>query len=105
MLKKIIGLLLISIFSYAQSMYVSSEDLNVRLSPSKYGQKTSVLQKGQKVDIYEVENGWARITKYYDGFSEGQNKRVARWVYYKYLSNNKPIKKKINNNSSYCKSN
>ena len=45
MLKKtiVLAMLLIGVLSYAQSMYVMSEDLNVRLSPSKYGKKTSVL--------------------------------------------------------------
>ncbi len=106
MLKKPIALamLLIGVLSYAQSMYVMSEDLNVRLSPSKYGKKTSVLLKGQRVDVYEIENGWARVTEYYDGYSEGLNGRVARWVYAKYLSTTKPKKKVIKSNSPVAKS-
>ena len=53
MLKKTIALamLLIGVLSYAQSMYVISEDLNVRLSPSKYSKKTNVLLKGQGTDL------------------------------------------------------
>lgn len=105
MLKKTIALamLLIGVLSYAQSMYVISEDLNVRLSPSKYGKKTSVLLKGQRVDVYEIKDGWARVTEYYDGHSEGVNGRVARWVYAKYLSNTKPKKKVIKSNSPVAK--
>jgi hypothetical protein len=105
MLKKMIVLtmLFIGVLMHAQSMYVISEDLNVRLSPSKYGKKTSVLLKGQRVDVYEIENGWARVTEYYDGYSEGVNGRVARWVYAKNLSTTKPKKKVIKSNSPVAK--
>ncbi len=105
MLKKtvVLAMLLIGVLSYAQSMYVTSEDLNVRLSPSKYGKKTSVLLKGQRVDVYEIEDGWARITEYYDGYFEGVSERVARWVYAKSLSSIKPKKKVIKSNSSVAK--
>ena len=105
MIKKIfvLAMLLIGVLSYAQSMYVISEDLNVRLSPSKYGKKTSVLLKSQRVDVYEIKDGWARITKYYDGYSEGVNGRVARWVFAKSLSNIKPKKKVIKSNSPVAK--
>jgi predicted ribonuclease YlaK len=95
-MKKIVVLCLLNVILFAQSMYVVSDDLDVRLSASSYGYKTSELLKAQKVDVYEVQNGWARISEYYDGLSEGSYKRVARWVKYDKLSHNKPIKEITN---------
>jgi len=103
----IIGFILLVIFTqyvYSAAMeqgtyYVTSNRLNERLEPSKNGKITNTLDKGQKVKVYDVVNGWARITEWYDGIVEGQNKAVARWVFAMYLSKNKPVKKNVNYNS------
>ncbi len=85
--------------------YVTSGDLNVRLSPNKTGKITNTLYKRQKVEVFEVKNGWARISRYYDGGVEGVSGNVARWVYAKYLSTNRPTEEILTNlNSPVAKS-
>ena len=81
--------------------YVSSNKLNVRLAANKNGKITNTLYKRQKVEVFEVKDGWARISRFYDGEVEGiQGKVVARWVFAKYLSTNRPTNKIISNNNS-----
>ncbi len=70
--------------------YVSSERLNVRLAANKTGRITNTLDKRQKVKVFEIRNGWARISSYYEGWSEGVSGDVARWVFAKNLSSNRP---------------
>ena len=81
------------------SYYVSTDKLNVRLDPSTTGKHTNSLSKGQKVEVLEVLNGWARISSYYSGKKEGVSHSVARWVSAKYLSSNKPKQATVNTNS------
>ena len=45
--------------------------------------------RGQKLDVLEVQNGWARISRYYDGSIEGVRGKVARWVETRYVSKTK----------------
>ncbi|MBW1722536.1 MAG: SH3 domain-containing protein [Deltaproteobacteria bacterium] len=104
--RSIMLILLVSItttYSMAASSkdyYVSSNKLNVRLAPNKNGKITNTLYKGQKVEVFEIKNGWARISRYYDGRREGVSGKVARWVFAKYLSVNRIADNKtINNNS------
>jgi len=78
--------------------YVITEKLNVRLAPHKNGKKTNILYKNQKVQVYEVLNGWARISYYYLSKKEGISYSIARWVSSKYLLKTK-VKTKNNNNS------
>ena len=72
------------------SYYVTTEVLNVRLAPNPSGQITNRLYERQRVDVLEIKNGWARVSKYYSGSSEGLDGDVARWVAEKYLSGSKP---------------
>ena len=51
--------------------YVISSKLNVRLSANKTGKITNTLYKRQKVEVFELQNGWARVSQYYDGAVEG----------------------------------
>ncbi|MFT4613565.1 MAG: hypothetical protein ACI9NT_000706 [Bacteroidia bacterium] len=96
---------LVSINTYASvsspgSYYASTDNLNVRLSPDSSGKVTNRLSKGSKVDVLSVENGWARISKYYDGSLEGVKGEVARWVSTKYLSTENPESRvSVNTNS------
>ncbi|EPW6982130.1 SH3 domain-containing protein [Vibrio parahaemolyticus] len=76
--------------------YVIANELNVRLSPNTKGKITNVLYNGQLVHVFEYSNGWARISKYYDGSVEGFDGQVARWVSSEYLSNDKPVPTKSN---------
>lgn len=66
-------------------VYVTADRLNVRLSPSPSGKVTNVLDRGQGLDVLEVKNGWARISRYYDGSIEGVRGEVARWVAARHL--------------------
>ena len=84
--------------------YVTSNKLNVRLAPNKQGKVTNTLYKREKVEVFEVKDSWARISRYYDGGIEGMSGSVARWVFAKYLSSNRPAEEKVaNRNSSVAK--
>ncbi len=98
-MKKIIGLILLGlIFSEALlaeavsvgDYYVSANRLSVRLGSDTNASITNTLERKQKVQVFEIKNGWARVSKYYDGQIEGKSGQVARWVSAKYLSINKP---------------
>ena len=80
--------------------YVTADRLNVRLAPSLSGKITNALDRGQKVDVLEVQGGWARISQYYDGFVEGASVEVARWVAVAYLSQTKPADNAVHVRSS-----
>jgi len=80
--------------------YVTSDKLNIRLAPNKNGKVTNTLYKRQKVEVFEVKDGWARITHYYDGSVEGLSGEVARWVFAEYLSANRPAEEKVTNLNS-----
>lgn len=80
--------------------YVTANKLNVRLAPNKSGKVTDTLYKRQKIEVLEVKDGWARISRYYDGAVEGLSGDVARWVFAKYLSTNRPAEQKVANLNS-----
>ncbi len=69
--------------------YVAVDRLNVRLSPDVDGKITNALNRGQSISVFEVKDGWARISKYYNGQAEGVSGDVARWVYNKHLVSEK----------------
>lgn len=75
--------------------YVTANNLNVRLAPNKTGKITNALYMRQKVDVLQVKDGWARISRYYDGGVEGLSGEVARWVFAKYLSTNRPAEEQV----------
>jgi len=60
--------------------YVEETVLEERLAPTKKGNVTNRLYRGQKVQVFEIKDGWARVSKYYDGGIEGKSVKVARWV-------------------------
>jgi hypothetical protein len=65
---------------------VSADSLNIRLAASTSAKVKGKLSQGQKVEVLEVNNGWARISRYYDGSAEGLSGDVARWVFATHLS-------------------
>lgn len=73
--------------------YVYTDDLEEHLAPSFKSKITNTLHKGQKVDVFEIKAGWARVSKYYQGDSEGPPGNVARWVVAKSLTTVKPFEK------------
>jgi hypothetical protein len=109
---KCIFILLVSFFAvpfaYAGATspgdyYVVSEKLNVRLAPNKRGKITNTLYKRQKVEVFEIRDSWARVSRYYDGTVEGLSGDVARWVFSKHLSTKRPAEEKVSVNSPIAK--
>lgn len=100
MMKRII---LISLFaavsatarSHAQAMkagtyYVKQDVLEERLAPNADAAVTNRIHRGQKVEVFEIKSGWARVSKFYDGLAEDKPGQVARWVLASGLSAAKP---------------
>jgi len=65
---------------------VTAGTLNVRLAPNTAGKSKRKLYRGQVVEVLEVKDGWARISRYYNGASEGLSGNVAHWVFATHLS-------------------
>ena len=65
---------------------VTADSLNVRLAASTSAKLVSKLQLRQKIEVLEVKDGWARISEYYSGESEGLDGYVARWVFAAHLA-------------------
>ena len=63
--------------------YVIAESLNVRIAPNANSDIARKLSNGSKVEVLELKNGWARITKYLE---LSQTEKTALWVSSKYLS-------------------
>ena len=75
--------------------YVTAEQVQERLGPSPNARSTNTLAKRQKVTVFEVKSGWARVSKHYDGEVEGVKGQVARWVPAKDLSQQRPSEEKV----------
>ena len=78
---------------------VSADSLNVRLAANETGKVTDKLFQQEKVEVFEVRNGWARISEYYDEEINGLSTKVARWVFATHLSAPRPTVKKATANS------
>ena len=70
--------------------FVEKTVLEERLGPSATAPLTNRLYRTQKVEVFEVKDGWARVSKYDDGAVEGLSGQVARWVLADGLSATKP---------------
>ena len=45
------------------------------------GKRVATLSKGEKVEVMQIQDGWARITPYQNGANVGMaGQVVARWV-------------------------
>ena len=66
--------------SKAGAYFVRESVIEERLAPSPAGAATNRLYLRQKVEVFELKGGWARVSKYYDGSVEGASGQVARWV-------------------------
>lgn len=75
------------------SYYVAVDVLEERLAPEPNATVTNRIYRQQRVDVYETKNGWARLSRYYDGAIEGKSGQVARWVLAKHLSPARPADK------------
>lgn len=76
----------------ADVRYVSSTSVDERLCPSASCSSTNKIYRQQKVEVFELKDGWARVSRYYDGVVEGAGiaKQVVRWVPTKDLSLTRP---------------
>lgn len=70
--------------------FVKDKVLEERLGPQATASVTNKIYLQQKVEVYEIKNGFARVSKYYDGDVEGKQGQVARWVLAAGLSSTKP---------------
>lgn len=70
--------------------YFVLEKVVVRLGPSENAEVANTIYRQQRVDVYEVHNGWARISEFYDGAVEGAVGDVARWIPASSLSDERP---------------
>lgn len=75
---KFAALFLLGTAMYAQPLiaepmerYVSADQLSVRSCPSTSCGRISWLLSGQKVTVSETQDGWARISKYYNALCKG----------------------------------
>ena len=60
--------------------YVNVEKTDEYLAPTATAKITNTLYLGQKVDVFEEQKGFSRVSKFYDGKIEGKSGQVARWV-------------------------
>jgi hypothetical protein len=74
------------------SYYVKADVLDERLGPQDSARSTNRIYRGQRVDVFEVRGGWARVSQFYDGAIEGLSGQVARWVKASGLSATEPSK-------------
>ena len=65
---------------------VTADSLNVRLGADTSAKIVDKLYQQQKIGVLEIRDGWARISQYYDGVTEGVPGKVARWVFATHLS-------------------
>lgn len=93
----------------ASEAWVTTDRLNRRTCPAVTCGVVGSLMFREKAIIYEEENGWARVSEYYDAFCQNGlsqyvdsgnasctesngivNGHFAEWVSEKYLSNTRP---------------
>jgi hypothetical protein len=70
--------------------YVTKNVIEEYLVPSATGGVTNRIYRHQKVEVFEVKSGWARVSRYYDGDVEGKSGQVARWILASGLSSSQP---------------
>ena len=82
--------------SQPTNYYVNADNLNVRLCPDPTCPVTNRIYRRQQVEVYENNDGWARISEYYDAdveraeFPNLRGELVARWVWDEYLAKTQP---------------
>lgn len=74
----------------AGNYFVKEAMVEERLAPAANAKSTNKIYVGQAVQVFEVREGWARVSRFYDGEVEGQSGKVARWVPANALSVTKP---------------
>lgn len=70
--------------------YVAASALNVRFGPGNGEKVAKTLPRGEKVYVFEVSDGWARISKPFNGKTFDLPGTVAYWVSRAYLTREAP---------------
>lgn len=76
--------------------FVKADRTNVRLCPAITCPTANSFDRGQAVQVFEIKQGWGRITKYYDASAERDEfpqitaETVANWVRIDLLSRTRP---------------
>lgn len=75
----------------AGEWYVNVLETPIRLGPSATAKATGAGYRGDALKVYELADGWGRISDYYDGAVEDvPGQRVARWIEFSQLVRIKP---------------
>jgi len=104
---------------YAESLYVVPDILNKRTCPSTSCGIVGQVMRGNKLTVLEKENGFARVTDYYDPCTNGfhdfvkagdnrcipangmKNGKFAEWVSLNHLSSEPSLKVSPANGKDY----
>lgn len=78
---------------FKPGIYFVVGEVQVKLGPSVDSKVTNRLYQNQRVEVFETKDGWARISKYYDGRVESLSGQIARWVPSTSLSSKRPTPK------------
>ena len=64
--------------------YVNTETLKVRVAPNAESFHSYSIYKNYKVSVYEMKNGWARISRYKQ--INSNSIKEAKWVYSEFIT-------------------
>jgi len=70
----------------ANTHYVNTSTLKVRLGATTKAHHSYSIYKGHRVKVYELVDGWARISRYKNSVVDGKFNKRAHWVYAEYLT-------------------
>ena len=85
---------------YPGDFVVTADTLNIRLAASTTGKVAGKLHQREKVEVLEVNDGWARISGYYGVEVGGQSANVARWVFATHLSPALPAEEAVDDGAT-----
>jgi hypothetical protein len=70
--------------------FVVTEIAEERLAPDAGAVVFNEVYRGQVVKVYETRNGWARVSKYFDGRVADTSGEVACWIACECLASERP---------------
>lgn len=77
---------LVSASSVRGTYYVKADVLKVRNGPSTNYIHSYSIYNNYKVRVFEIKDGWARISRYKTTTSNGKFVKAAKWTFAKYLT-------------------
>jgi len=81
--------------TYPGYYVVSADTLNVRQAANTVGKIARRLHRDEKIEVFEVKDGWARISEYFAVDKQGQSVNVARWVFATHLTSVLPAQEMV----------